>query len=54
MRKKLAGHQGMGAHTTLGLANMDRAVKSTGPSIELGANTGSADSRDREFAPYQD
>jgi methyl-accepting chemotaxis protein len=54
MLKKLAGHQGMGAHTTLGLANMDRAVKSTGPSIELGANTGSADSRDREFAPYQD
>jgi methyl-accepting chemotaxis protein len=36
------------------LANMRRAVKSSGPTIELGSNTGSADARDREFAPYQD
>jgi methyl-accepting chemotaxis protein len=37
-----------------GLANMQRAVKGAGPSIELGANTGNADSRDEEFAPYRD
>ncbi len=41
-------------HTTLDLANVQRAVKSAGPKIELGSNTGSADSRDREFAAYQD
>jgi methyl-accepting chemotaxis protein len=37
-----------------GLSNMHRAVKSTGPSIDLDSNTGSDDSRDREFAPYRD
>jgi methyl-accepting chemotaxis protein len=36
------------------LSNMQRAVKSAGPSIDLGANTGSPDSRDREFAAYHD
>jgi methyl-accepting chemotaxis protein len=39
---------------TADLANMQRAVKSTGPKIELGSNTGNADSRDHEFAAYQD
>jgi hypothetical protein len=36
------------------LANMQRSVKSTGPRIELGMNTGDADLRDREFSAYQD
>jgi methyl-accepting chemotaxis protein len=36
------------------LANLQRAVKSAGPRIGLGSNTGDADSRDREFATYQD
>jgi methyl-accepting chemotaxis protein len=36
------------------LANMRRAVKSSGPSIQLGSNTGNADARDRDFAPYKD
>jgi hypothetical protein len=37
---------------------MQRAVKSTGPmtgpSIDLDANTGEADSRDRDFTSYRD
>jgi methyl-accepting chemotaxis protein len=37
-----------------GLANMQRAVKAAGPSIELDSNTGSADSRDQEFAAYRE
>jgi methyl-accepting chemotaxis protein len=41
-------------HSTSDLASMQRAVKSAGPKIELGSNTGGADSRDREFASYQD
>jgi methyl-accepting chemotaxis protein len=39
---------------TAGLANMQRAVKAAGPSIELDSNTGSADSRDEEFAAYRE
>jgi methyl-accepting chemotaxis protein len=35
------------------LVSLDRAVKA-GPRIELGSNTGDADSRDREFAAYQE
>ncbi len=38
--------------STLGLANMHRAV--TGPGIELDSNTGDVDSRDRDFTAYQD
>jgi hypothetical protein len=33
---------------------MQRAIKSAGPRIELGSNTGDADSRDREFAAYKE
>jgi methyl-accepting chemotaxis protein len=36
------------------LSNMDRAVRSAGPSIDLDSNTGDADSRDREFTSYRD
>ncbi len=39
---------------TTSLANMDRAVRSAGPSIDLDSNTGDADSRDREFTSYRD
>jgi methyl-accepting chemotaxis protein len=41
-------------HTSLDLVSMERATKGAGPKIELGSNTGSADSRDREFAPFQE
>lgn len=40
--------------TSAALANMQRAVKSPGPSIDLGSNTGSPDSRDQEFTTYRD
>ena len=39
--------------TAVSLGHMNRAIHSGGPSIELGAHGGSADSRDKEFAPYQ-
>ena len=52
-KKALPARPNLQAPST-GLANMQRAVKSAGPSIELGSNTGDADSRDREFAAYQD
>jgi len=35
------------------LARMDRAVKSSGPAIELGAGHQSAEAHDGDFAPYQ-
>jgi methyl-accepting chemotaxis protein len=38
---------------TPGLAQMRRAVSAGGASIDLGADRGSADAHDREFAPYQ-
>ena len=41
------------ARHTADLARLHHAVKSAGPSIELGSNTGDADARDREFAAYQ-
>ncbi len=54
-RKKSAPQQRTAAHaSSAGLANMRRAVRSAGPSIELGSNTGEADSRDCEFAAYRD
>ena len=40
--------------TPAGLSNMQRAIKSSGPIIDLASNTENTDSRDREFAPYQD
>jgi methyl-accepting chemotaxis protein len=36
------------------LGNLSRAARSSGPSIELDSETGSADARDREFTAYQD
>ena len=37
-----------------GLANMQRAVQPSGPSIELDSNTGGVDHRDAEFGAYRD
>ena len=54
-RKKPALQHATNPHSaTTGLANMQRAVKPAGPSIDLGSNTGDADSRDREFSPYHE
>ena len=39
--------------TTAALSRMQHAVKTGGANIDLDANTGNADSRDRDFAPYQ-
>ena len=36
------------------LASMQRAVKFAGPDIDLGSNTGEADSRDQDFMAYRD
>lgn len=40
--------------TAAGLAHMGRAIHAGGASIDLGMDSGGADPRDREFAPYQD
>jgi methyl-accepting chemotaxis protein len=48
-RKKAAAS---GRHSSLG--NMQRAIKSSGPSIELGSNTGAPDARDRDFSAYRE
>jgi methyl-accepting chemotaxis protein len=54
-RRKPAGqHSAKPQNASADLANLHRANRSTGPRIELGSNTGDADSRDREFAAYQD
>jgi methyl-accepting chemotaxis protein len=37
---------------SIGLVNMQRAVHSTGPSIDLDANTGADDARDKNFDTY--
>jgi methyl-accepting chemotaxis protein len=39
--------------TSASLTHMSHALKSSGPSIQLDDNSAGADSRDREFAPYQ-
>jgi methyl-accepting chemotaxis protein len=53
-RPKMAAPKAADPHAMAdGLAKMQRAVKSGGTSIELDGNDGSADSRDRDFAPYQ-
>ncbi|WP_321478223.1 methyl-accepting chemotaxis protein [uncultured Paludibaculum sp.] len=39
--------------TSASLAHMSHAIKSSGPSIRLGDSSVEADSRDKEFAPYQ-
>lgn len=38
---------------TSGLAKMQQAVRSGGASIDLDSNTGGADTRDRDFAPFE-
>jgi len=39
--------------TSASLANLNAAIKSSGPCIELTDNNAGADSRDKEFAPYE-
>jgi methyl-accepting chemotaxis protein len=53
-RKKPAARRPAKQAFSSDLASVDRAVKPAGPKIELGANTGNADSRDREFAAWRD
>jgi methyl-accepting chemotaxis protein len=53
-RKKPATKRAGQPAASPGLGNMQRALNSAGPSIELGSNTGNADSRDQEFAAYRD
>jgi methyl-accepting chemotaxis protein len=48
-----ATRQGNTRSTTASLTHLQRAVKASGPSIELDATSGGTDSRDREFAPYE-
>jgi methyl-accepting chemotaxis protein len=49
--KKAAGKKAAESHSA-SLGNMQRAIRSGGQGIDLGANSGGADSRDRDFAPY--
>jgi methyl-accepting chemotaxis protein len=52
--RKTAGSKPAGGHSTAAsLAHMSRAIKSGGPAIELDAPSSAADSRDKDFAPYQ-
>jgi methyl-accepting chemotaxis protein len=53
-RKKPGQQRASPQKASASLANMQHAVKSAGPAIELGSNTGDADSRDREFSDYKD
>ncbi len=39
--------------TSASRSHISHAIKSSGPSIQLGDSSGGADSRDKEFAPYQ-
>jgi methyl-accepting chemotaxis protein len=39
--------------TSAGLANMHHAIKSAGVAIQLDANTGDSDARDRDFTTYE-
>lgn len=39
--------------TASGLSKMSRAIQGSGTSIDLDANTGSADARDRDFSTYE-
>jgi methyl-accepting chemotaxis protein len=52
-RSKTAARKTPVAPQTPGLAQMRRAVGSSGVSIDLGSDRGCADAHDREFAPYQ-
>ena len=52
--RKSAGPKPANPHSTsASLTHMSDAVKSSGPSIELGDGSAGADSRDKEFAPYK-
>jgi len=51
--KKPAAKRTANSHIAGDLASLHHAVKSGGPRIELGSNTGEADARDREFAGYE-
>ena len=51
--RKPAGRHTANSHAAADLAHVQHAVRSAGPRIELGSNTGDADSRDREFAAYE-
>jgi len=51
--KRPAARRATNSHVTADLARLRHAVKSAGPSIELGSNTGDADARDKEFSAYQ-
>ena len=53
VRPKATTRKPADLHTSKSLTELERSVQSGGASIELGSNNGSADSRDREFAPYQ-
>jgi methyl-accepting chemotaxis protein len=53
-RRKQAMQHPNPRQATADLANIQRVVRSAGPSIELGSNTGDADARDREFTAYQE
>ena len=53
-RRKLAIQHPNSHRATGDLANIQRVVRSAGPLIELGSNTGDADARDREFAAYRE
>ena len=53
-RQKLATHAAGDPHAAgVSLAAMSHAVESAGPSIELNPHHPDADSRDKDFAPYQ-
>ena len=52
-RRKPAGMRAANGHVSTDLVRMQHAVQPAGPRIELGSNTGDADSRDREFAAWQ-
>jgi methyl-accepting chemotaxis protein len=54
-RKKGVLPRGVNAQPgSASIAKLQHAVTSRGPDIELGSNTGDADSRDREFAAYKE
>jgi methyl-accepting chemotaxis protein len=53
-RKTVDKHTVKPQRTTADLANLHRSVGPAGPRLELGSNTGDADSRDREFTTYQE
>ena len=40
--------------TSAGLANMHRAIKASGPSLDMGANTDDSNIHDRDFTTYSD